>query len=210
MADPRHTGAAAPQIVQLPEQQHVSAPVAPPATIIDQPVERELVVAMRPCDLDFSQYEGTRAQLEAEGVIPPGTEWPAEGSRYDSHWKAGIFRFMLCRSRPAGMKGPIKLWLAGDWWRPRWELLNRPDHGTCEIRREARELAAAAHLHSAAGQREWNANFMRYWKAHEDRDFQNFKTKLLPARKKPGRKPNAAEPKPCGDLRAELENGAAP
>lgn len=35
-----------------------------------------LRVCIRPRNLDFWEYEGTRAQLEAEGVIPPGLKWP--------------------------------------------------------------------------------------------------------------------------------------
>jgi len=149
----------------------------------------DLKVSIRPYKLDFWEYEGTRAQLEAEGVIPPGTEWP-EGA-LDQRWEAGRFRYWLRRCRPDGMKGPMKLWTSGDWWCLRCDLLNGPDHATRSILEKKRELATELYRHSAAGQREWNAQLNLYWKAQEDKAFQAFKSIFVPERKKPARKAKA-------------------
>jgi hypothetical protein len=36
----------------------------------------ELTIILRPYDAQLCMYSGTRAQLEAEGVIPDNVEWP--------------------------------------------------------------------------------------------------------------------------------------
>lgn len=163
-------------------------PHTQPATTPDVG-ESGLKVCIRPYKLDFWEYEGTRAQLEAEGVIPPGTEWPELAQ--DQRWEAGRFRYWLRRCRPDGMKGPMKLWTSGDWWCLRCDLLNGPDHATRSILEKKAELVAELYRHSAAGQREWNAQWNLYWKAREDKAFQAFKSIFMPERKKPGRKPKA-------------------
>lgn len=149
--------------------------------------ERPLNVCIRPYDMDFAEYQGTRAQLEAEGAIPPGTQWPEGGASV--RWETGKLEYILHRTRPEGMKGPKKLWLAGDWWNLRFQLKDRPDHGTRAIQKRVAELADELYRQSAAGQREWSANWNLYWKAREDKAFQAFKSIFIPERKKPGRKP---------------------
>jgi len=57
----------------------------------DQGNERPLNVCIRPRNLDFVEYQGTRAQLEAEGIIPPGTQWPEGGALcVVEYWQARI------------------------------------------------------------------------------------------------------------------------
>ena len=63
----------------------------------------ELIVEIQET-LGFAEYHGSRALLEAEGVIPAGTQWP---QGYDEvRWRAGPMDYQLYRQRPAGAKGP--------------------------------------------------------------------------------------------------------
>ena len=153
------------------------------APVVQQ--ERELLVCICPYGLDFTEYRGSRAQLEAEGVIPPDTEWPEGGASVS--WEAGKFEYSLSRTRPDGMKGPMKLWLAGDWWNLRFQLKVRPDHGTRAIRKKAAELADEMYRHSAAGQYQCSRDWAAYWKTQEDQKFLAFKAQipaLAPKRRK--------------------------
>jgi hypothetical protein len=159
----------------------------------------ELIVTIRPHNLDLMEYQGTRAQLEAEGVIPEGTVWP-DGDR-SSKWQAGPFDYDLRRKRPDGMKGPKKLWVEGDWWVLRWEPTYLPPYAEREIKIKTKELADAIYRRSPKGEAEFNARWNRYWEAKQDQKFQAF-IALIPGlvRPKRGRRPRNAE---CvGDLKA--------
>lgn len=68
-------------------------------------------------------FSGTRAQLDGEGAVPAGTEWPP--GRDTVAWEKGPLQFYLWRSRPKGMKGPISAWLALDHWSLHMQLLTR-------------------------------------------------------------------------------------
>ncbi len=157
----------------------------PAATPTTTP-ERELKVGIYTASFGYWEFKGSRAQLEAEGVIPPGTEWP-QGKRV-LYWNQGRLRFWLGRARPDGVKGPMSVWASGDWWFVRCDI---PDDianpGGWRIQQKARELAQEIHAQTPAGRREWNERFSRYWAAHSDAAFQAFKATLLPQRKKPGR-----------------------
>ncbi|WP_342620831.1 hypothetical protein [Rhodoferax sp. GW822-FHT02A01] len=153
---------------------------------IEQFIDSSLTVIIRPYDLEFSEYRGTRAQLEAEEIVPAGTAWPEGGCSV--RWESGLLRFELKRTRPDGMKGPMKLWLEGDYWNLRWERKVRPDFGAREIMKKRAALEAELFRHSYEGQRQQSANWDRYWKAHEDKAFQAFKSTIIPQRMKRGRK----------------------
>ena len=160
-------------------------------------------VCIRPYKLDFWEYEGTRALLEAEGVIPPGTEWP-EGT-HDRRWEAGRFSYWLRRCRPDGMKGPKNIWSSGDYWCLRCDLIDGPPLATRRIREKRAELAAELYWNSAAGQRESNARWDMYLKASKDKAFQRFKALVLPERKP---KAQASKARSNGDS-ARPAGGAA-
>ena len=147
--------------------------------------ERPFIVCVRPRDWPFSEYHGTRAQLEAEGVIPKDTAWPGGTQRV--YWEQGLFKFELRRIRPDGMKGPMKLWRTGDYWCLRWERKLSLSYDEMAIANKAKEFAQLVHLHSPAGRREREVNWGLYWKAHEDKAFQAFKSIFVPQRRKPGR-----------------------
>ena len=122
-------------------------------------------------DSGFSEYHGTRAHLEAEGVIPKETEWPV--CYGDLRWQSGRFDYWLRRQRPAGAKGPRKQFIDCDWWCLRWELSNQP-YCQKEIQRKAKELADITYRFSAKGEAENNVRWNLYWKARSDKRFQAF------------------------------------
>lgn len=139
--------------------------------------ERELCISIRTIGLDYWEYQGTRAQLEAEGVIPPTTEWP-EGAKSQC-WEDCRLSWRLQRTRPAGMKGPMKLWTSGDWWSLYCCQPLLPDRCNTgpgrHIADMKRALAKELHRQSPAGRREWG----RFMMALNDKDFQAFKS-LIP------------------------------
>jgi hypothetical protein len=156
------------------------------ATTAVQTAERELKVRILPSPLNFWEYEGSRAQLEGEGVIPVDIQWP-EGTQ-SCEWESGRFRYWLRRTRPDGVKGPMKVWTSGDYWSLRCYLIGGPDVNASRILELRRALAEELYRQSPAGRAEWNAQWKRYCEAGRDEAFQAFKSTLLPERKKPGRK----------------------
>ena len=163
----------------------IRAAAAHPAATPTATPERELKVYISTHSFGFWEYEGTRAQLEAEGVIPPGTQWPQ--GKQPLFWSQGGLRFWLQRARPEGAKGPMSVWTSGDWWRLRCDTPNDINCADWRIKQKARELAQAIYDQSPQGRREWSERFNHYWAAHSDAAFQAFKATLLPQRKQPGR-----------------------
>lgn len=130
----------------------------------------DLVVCIRD-ELGFVEYHGTRAQIEAEGIIPEGLAWP---DGYDDlRWQSGKFNFWLCRRRPNGAKGPRKAFIDCDWWHIRWDV---SDEAMCDvwIKVKAKELSEAIYRASP----EWGALCNRAWEARQDTQFQNFKARI--------------------------------
>ncbi|MCH7344125.1 hypothetical protein LZ017_12135 [Pelomonas sp. CA6] len=146
---------------------------------------RELRVSIRPHQLAFWAYQGSQAQLEAEGVIPPGLVWPAP--RKDCSWSAGRFVYQLRRCRPQGLKGPLSAWSQGDWW----ELRCRLAGGAIDDSRAARASTGRASVEAPFPDA---PTLRRHRAARQDAGFQAFLNELLPACKKRGRKPKAAGP----------------
>lgn len=154
-----------------------SGNTAAPRFIASNPgTDGELKISIRPLGLEFWEFEGTRSQLEAEGVIPTGINWPDGCAIY--RWECGRLRYSLGRTRPAGLKGPMTLWVKGDWWFLRCEFNDGLSHASRRIIQKKRELAAEIYFHSEVGQREWSARRELYWKTREDRSFQHFKSKV--------------------------------
>jgi hypothetical protein len=138
--------------------------------------EREMLILIDVMGLDFTEFHGTRAQLEAEGLIPEGTVWPNAYRRHQ--WASGKLLFILCRHRPEGETAPKKQFIDCDWWHLRQELLNPPRSEAREVMRKTAELAAALYLNTAAGRAASAANWSRYWSAENDQQFQSFKAKI--------------------------------
>lgn len=137
-------------------------------------------------------FSGTAAQLQTEGLVPDGFEWPRAAASV--HWEANGFSYWLHRSRPRGHKGPRRSWLEMDSWAVRVGVIGRDFHWQVrrDLERQAEQLQANYHSHTAAGMREWHERFDRYLKSREDRGFQTFKAMipgLIPPKR--GRKPNS-------------------
>lgn len=151
----------------------------------------DLVVEIR-TDLGLTEYHGTRAQLEEEGVIPKGTEWP---SGYDDcRWQSGKFDFRLRRERPPGAKGPRRDFADVDLFSLRWELTNPPSHAQRQIALKTQELKDTIYRCSPKGKAEWSAQWDRHWETTKDAAFQAFKASipgLIPHKR--GRKANQQE-----------------
>lgn len=141
---------------------------------------------------NIAEYQGTRAALEDESVIPTGTKWPTGFD--DLSWEDDQFRYWLCRKRPEGAKGPRKQFLEVDWWMIRFDPLKTESFETRIVMLKAKELADTIYLQSAKGKAERYQHWERYWESVHDDKFQAFKA-LIPSiiRPKPGRKPKEAE-----------------
>ena len=149
-----------------------------------QPAEHDLIINVSPRH-GWSEYLGTAAQLQSEGLIPDSFEWPRASS--EKVWSVNGLEYRLCRTRPRGHKGS---WIELDSWRltamasdHNWEWVRRHD-----IERKAKELRDEIHRLTPAGRREWSAFECRCWAARQDKAFQDFKALFVPERKKPGRK----------------------
>lgn len=137
----------------------------------------EPVFCLSPHDFAFSEIHGTRSHLEAEGLIPKGTQWPAGYD--DLRWTSGQFEFWLRRQRPVGAKGPRKLYIDVDYWFLRWELKDGADRER-EIAIKAARLRKQLFDLSPQGQRARAVLFSASWKAHSDAGFQRFMAAAAP------------------------------
>lgn len=155
----------------------------------NQPIEHDLIINLHPC-CSRVDYMGAAAQLQSEGLIPGGFEWPSASA--EKVWRVNGLEYRLRRARPRGHKGS---WIELDNWSliimagdRDWYWFERRD-----IERKAKELRDEIHRLSPAGQREWSAFVGRCWAAREDKAFQDFKALFVPERKRPGRKLRAAQ-----------------
>lgn len=113
-------------IVSSGDDRWPSLPGVTPATGIEAAPtpERELNIDIWPDHFAF--YDGTADQLQAEGLIPAGFEWPR--GRDSKDWEDGKFKYGLRRMRPDGHNGPMRSWLELDNWRLRVSVVGRDRH----------------------------------------------------------------------------------
>lgn len=161
-----------------------------PTPVASDAGEDTLIFRIRPFELDLVEYLGTRSALVAEGCIPVGTTWP-DGQR-SVKWEKGLLKYELKRTRPAGMKGPMKRWIEGDYWSLRCEPKVHVDLATRRILKMKEELVAEIYRQSPEGQRRWYAAYQRLVEARNDSAFQVFKDSFIPRRRSPGRPPKSS------------------
>lgn len=142
----------------------------------------------------YVSWEGSSAQLNNEGLIPPRFKWPERDE--SAEWSANGFIYELSRCRPPWMKGGKRLWVNGDHWRLRRMLASRKRKGFDDayIYEKQQDLARAVWACSPEASEQWN----RYWEAREDRGFQAF---LVGAGAKKPEK--AGRPRKSGDAQEE-------
>lgn len=168
-----------------------ATPAQHTSLLVEMPKERELIIDVSPGW--WAEYEGTRAQLQAEGLIPDGLEWPRAAA--DKHWEANGFDYWLRRNRPEGHKGPMRTWLEMDNWFIRVQVTGRDWawRARQNIEEKAKALRDEIYRQSDAGRREQDLAWGAWCKSKEDEAFQAFKAIFIPERKKPGRKPRGSE-----------------
>lgn len=144
----------------------------------------ELTIIISPGAWAYCEYIGTRTQLEAEGVIPAGTEWP--DGFFDIRWKASDLDFWLRRQRPEGVKGPRRAFLDCDNWclRMRKSDWNAFDG---DIERKAKDLRRMIYDQSPEGRAAFMTMIDLSLDADDDEKFQAFKA-LIPGLIPPPRK----------------------
>jgi hypothetical protein len=132
----------------------------------------------------FTEYQGTAAQLIAEGLIPDGFKWPIRSVRVTI--EVGKFSLRIGRQRPKGHKGPMKSWASGDCWFVRRELAAPVGDIWCdaEIYVKTKELKSVIYR----GTREFARTANASWRAHCDDEYQAFRRLVFPEPKRgPGR-----------------------
>jgi hypothetical protein len=124
-----------------------------------------------------AEWLGTRAQLEAEGFIPPGTAWPQGHKPTRFETTANLFCLYLRSTHSAACSEPI--------YKVYQYSHAGPNCLRIRINAKLRELAVLASF----GSEKWSADNKRFYQARGDAGFQAFKRALL-GQKKPGRKPS--------------------
>lgn len=132
------------------------------------PDEREMVITFWP--RAFAEWEGSAAQLRDEGLIPEDTEWPTGKS--PKHWDAGGFSYWLRRCRPSGIKGPMSVWVNGDWWGLRRTLTASRGTGFSAAEVYEKRCAYEDALWRQSSECSIQSNLGR--KARDDKKFQSF------------------------------------
>lgn len=149
------------------------------STSVNTP-SQEMIVRLQP-EHGYCWYEGTRAQLEAEGLIPESLQWPKGYTR--RHWNSGMFQFLLFRKRAPGLKGRHR---DGDWWALRWRHQDHSHVRTLQIRLRLQELEEMTRRCSPEGEAEVWQRLSRCEAADRDARFQAFKA-LVPGLLQPPR-----------------------
>lgn len=129
----------------------------------------------------ISRFRGTKEQLIAEGLIPPGFEWPHRTQ--SKAWSTATHQYSVQRCRLPGAKGPMSIWVDGDFWVLEYDLVNNPysyqDHDIYEKTRELAEIIRR-------GTHEWSRIANASWEARCDDKYMAFRN-LLTGEPKRGR-----------------------
>lgn len=122
-----------------------------------------------------TRYHGTAAQLIAEGLIPDGFKWPQRTSRVS--FEMGKFTHYMGRCRPDGIKGPMAVWVEGDYWFLQRSLTADEGRGwqAAQLYEKTMELAAIIHRTTP----EWSRTFHRAYETRKDAKYQAFRLQLL-------------------------------
>lgn len=164
-----------------PVAKNNAAPVSPLIQAGD-----ELTIIVRPHDVSICKYVGTRAQLEAEEIIPRGTDWPERNQK--TRWRNGEILFCLSRMRRKAIASDNECRIYIDQWCLRMERHNGPSGFDDAIARKKNELQAMIYAGSAKGMAERNKRFKQYIAAQDDTAFTAFKASIPCLTSSPRRK----------------------
>lgn len=134
-------------------------------------------VLINPLELDFYEFIGSRAALEAEGIDFQGQDWPTGFNSVS--WTAGRFKYKIRRIRPKNAKGPRRQFVDVDWWCFRCELVESIHPFEKAIREKEKELEAARRRATKIGREEWSTFCNRYRAMEADEAFLGFMGRVL-------------------------------
>lgn len=162
----------------MPDNPSAGAQPHRPVSLLD---ENELRIEIYPRGYDC--WRGTRAQLQAEGMIPEGLEWPRHPAQ--KCWLSGPFFFRLIHLESRGPKGSTPPVPEVERWACRRSIFTggEDNFSSARIYEISQMLAREIWRRTPAARAQWD----RYWKAHQDRRFQAFKALFVPQPKKRGR-----------------------
>jgi hypothetical protein len=116
----------------------------------------------------FTEWHGTRAQLEAEGILPAHVCWPT--GTESQQWCDSEYRWCLRRVRPKGRLTNGSWKSADRWMLDRLSLSADGLLGAAVVYQKQMELAEAIFRQS----REFHVEWSRWWVARDDDGFQAF------------------------------------
>lgn len=134
------------------------------------------------------RFEGSSAQLVAEGLMPKKPKWPDRD--ITANWNDEQFHYGVCRVKPDGMKAPKAEWAKLDNWQLTRTPHNRLGWDEIAIKEKTEEIECIKFGNSLEGR----GRFAKYWAAYNDEAFQAFKA-LIPGLVSPkrGRKANKTQ-----------------
>lgn len=136
----------------------------------------------------MTRYLGTRAQLEADGLLPVGTVWPVKDK--STQWSDGRFDWRLFRTRRQNQRGPKSVWVDGDWWCLASTLKGSSNGWVGRAVVLQRQLDVALRNSTDAGQALARKELRRLWASQADQAYQAFRASipaLAPQAKTAGR-----------------------
>lgn len=145
-----------------------------------------------------AHYRGTAEQLSAEGLIPGGFKWPVGTARVS--YVIGEFDYWMGRCRPTGTKGPMKIWVNGDYWFLRRSL--KSDDENQWLNADIYEQTMALANTIRRGTSEWARTCNLACKARMDNKYMAFRLQVLGEQKR-------GRGRPVKSVTAEKSNGAS-
>lgn len=136
------------------------------------PTQQDLIVTI--IGARRVSFTGTRAQIEAEGLLSDAFRWPSGGRLY---WSSGWFEFKLTRERPPGQS---KRNPEVDWWTLQRDCRDCRQLAAQDLQRATDNLADALFALTPEGQAADAASEGLLSSAGADRSFQALLADMVP------------------------------
>lgn len=139
-------------------------------------------------EVGYLRFKGTRAQIEDEGLIPAGAQYPRGHDGVS--WERDGLEFSLHRGRPDNAKGHRNTWADADCWCVDIMVVGRDWswHARQRVHAKAEELRAEIYRQSPAGRRAKEEQWKRFFASQRDNAYQAFRAQCVPARRRSARK----------------------